>query len=108
MKPFALAAVAAFFMSVANAASTFIRVDLYQVTPEGIAVYLGERQVPIQPDIIEAVPGISSMYCQLYVKDHNLNGIPEAPAMLSCLDAEGGQHILPVEMDGMENPHRET
>ena len=85
-----------------------IKVDLYQVTPEGLAMLLGTREIPIKPDVAAAIPGIREMHCQLYVRDYNLNGIPEAPAMLSCLDAEGGQHNIPVETEGMERVHLET
>jgi len=89
-------------------ANTMVRVDLYQVTPEGLAMLLGTREIPIKPDVAAAIPGIREMHCQLYVRDYNLNGIPEAPAMLSCLDAEGGQHNIPVETEGMERVHLET
>lgn len=103
-----IAVIAALLFSAALAAQVVIKVDLYQVTPEGIAVYLGERQVPLMDDILSALPGIQGMYCQLYIRDYNLNGIPEAPAMLSCIDPEGGQHNLAVETEGMENIHQET
>jgi len=89
-------------------ANTMVRVDMYQVTPEGLTMYLGPMELPVQPDIMAAVPGIEEMHCQLYFRDYNLNGIPEAPAMLSCLDPEGGQHNIPVETEGMERVHLET
>ena len=89
-------------------ADTLIRVDMYQVTPEGLAMHLGPLNLPIQPDVEAAVPGIAEMHCQLYFRDYNLNGIPEAPALLSCLDPEGGQHSIAVETDDMEDIHLET
>lgn len=115
MQRFALAAFAAVFVSAAHA----IPVDCYQVLSGDVVIFIGRKEVPLLEDITEAVPGIEAMYCQLYFRDNWTypkqgpkrpipNGVPEAPALLHCIDPSGGEHSLPVEMDGMENLPSDT
>lgn len=96
-----------------------VPVNLYKVTADGRAEFVGEWDIALDEATRRALGDTKCAVFQLYVHDYTgfdsngrpngiPNGIPESPGLLVCHTIDGRRFALHFELPQMENKSRKT